>query len=81
MMTESQSVKKRLPMEVMCVLGLVVGLFFTVTAVSIWFYYNPPIPEKESMFADDPNMTNSSPSRLLLQNSPPSDTNAAPTEP
>ncbi len=53
----------------MAIGALVVGLFVTVTAVSVWFHFNPPGGARDSMFVDDPGMTNSSPRQLMQQNS------------
>lgn len=46
---------------------LVIGLFITVVAVSTNFYFNPPGGERESMFVDDPNMTNNPAATILQQ--------------
>ena len=65
-MTE-KAVSKRFPIESFLIMSFVVGLMLTVTAVSIWFNYNPPGGERQSMFEDDPNMTNSVPIILIQQ--------------
>lgn len=64
----SDSENQRFPLEKVLIMVLVIGLLITVTAVSINFAINPPGQEKESMFSDDPSMTNN-PAAIIIRKS------------
>ncbi len=60
-------ITKRFPIEKFLIMFVVIGLFITVIVVSANFYLNPPGGERESMFVDDPNMTNNPAATISLQ--------------